>query len=471
LESELPQSGLLLVQISFFLVSSLEIFLPVILLVLLLIASGFLSGSEVAFFSLTPEDLEQIKNDKSGSSETLVKLWKNPQRLLATILISNNFINIAIVVLSDFLLHRILPAGTFLGWAEGLQSLPLLDSAEPATLSRVIGFLITVLIVTFLLILFGEIMPKIYANLNNKKLARSMARPLDFLNLLFSPLSRFLVSMSNYMERGINRRRSRFGGSKKHELDQAIDLTVSESDTNQDEADILKRVLTFNDVSVKQIMKSRMDVIAIDCEAGFDEVLAVIREHGYSRIPVYKEDFDNIEGILYAKDLLSHLGKDDKFNWKKLLRKNILFVPEAKKINELLKEFQRKHLHIAIVVDEYGGSAGIVTMEDIMEEILGEIRDEFDDQDELNAIVIDENTYVFEGKTLINDVCRIIGQDIQVFDVIKGDSDSIAGMILEITGELPEEGQEVSHQHFDFKVLSVSDRRVEKIQLSINPKE
>jgi gliding motility-associated protein GldE len=322
-----------------------------------------------------------------------------------------------------------------------------------------------------LLVLFGEVLPKIYANINNRKLALNMAMPLNLLSFIFSPISRFLVGWSNYFERRIDKRKGRFSASRKDELDQAIDLTISEPDTQNDEADILKRVLTFNDVTVKQIMKSRVDVVAIDYESDFEEVLAIIRDRGYSRIPVYKEDFDNIVGILYAKDLLSYLEKTINFKWQRILRKNVLYVPEAKKINDLLKEFQLKHLHIAIVVDEYGGSSGIVTMEDIMEEILGEIRDEFDDQDELNAIIIEENTFVFDGKTLINDVCRIIGEDIQVFDEIKGESDSIAGMILEVTGELPTEGEEISHQQFDFKVLSVSDRRVEKIQLKVNPKE
>jgi len=229
--------------------------------------------------------------------------------------------------------------------------------------------------------------------------------------------------------------------------------------------------LTFNDVSVKQIMKSRVDVVALDYDADFEDVLSHVRDSGYSRIPVFKEEFDNIAGILYAKDLLSYLENDKDFKWQKILRKNILFVPEAKKINELLKEFQLKHLHIAIVVDEYGGSAGIVTMEDIMEEILGEIRDEFDEDDEIEAVKIDESNFLFEGKTLINDVCRVIGEDILIFDEIKGESDSIAGMILEMTGEMPEEGEEFHHQQFSFKVLSVSDRRVEKIQLTINPKQ
>lgn len=298
-----------------------------------------------------------------------------------------------------------------------------------------------------------------------------MAIPLNFLSYIFYPISRVLVGWSNYFELRLESRKGRYNSSKKDELDRAIDLTISDTESQTDEADILKSILTFNDVTVKQIMKSRVDVIAIDFDSDFEHVLKTIRECGYSRIPVYKEDFDNLVGILYAKDLLSHLGKAKNFNWQRIIRKNMLFIPEAKKINDLLKEFQLKHLHIAIVVDEYGGSAGLVTMEDIMEEILGEIRDEFDEHDELNAVIIDNNNFVFEGKTLINDVCRIIGEDILIFDEIKGESDSIAGMILEMTGELPIEGQELSHQQFDFQVISVSERRVEKIKLTINPKQ
>jgi len=471
LESELPFSGLLLIQNGFFLISTLEVLFAVLALMILLVCSGMVSGSEIAFFSLSPEDVEQIRNDNSPGTSTLLKLRDKPQSLLATILISNNFINICIVIISDYLLRQVLPSSLFENWSIAIQRFPGMETTELAVISRSINFLITVVLVTFLLVLFGEVMPKIYANLNNRKLALSMAVPLNFLSVVFYPLSRILVSWSNYFERRIDKRKSRFSSSKKDELDQAIDLTISETDTQNEEADILKRVLTFNDVTVKQIMKSRVDVVALDHESSFNEVLEIIRDCGYSRIPVYREDFDNIAGILYAKDLLSHLEKADSFKWQRILRKNVLFVPEAKKINDLLKEFQLKHLHISIVVDEYGGSAGIVTMEDIMEEILGEIRDEFDDQDELDAIIIDENTFIFDGKTLINDVCRVIGEDIQVFDEIKGESDSIAGMVLEVTGELPEEGQELSHQQFDFKVLSVSNRRVERIQLKINPKE
>ena len=469
MESELPQLELLFTPLGFLLLVSWNLFLPVLLLMVLMLFSGMISGSEIAYFSLTPEDIESLKNENTPTTHTILRLRDKPKSLLATILISNNFINVCIVILSDYVLRQIIPPSYFESWSESLQQLPGLHQVDIALISRGINFLITVVLVTFFLVLFGEVLPKIYANLNNKKLAKSMAIPLSVLSFAFSPISRVMVRWTNLFERRIHSKRTRYGGAKKDELDKAIDLTISEADTQNEEADILKSILTFNDVTVKQIMKSRVDVVAIPYEANFDEVLRIIQESGYSRIPVYKEDFDNIKGVIYAKDLLSHLEKKKDFAWQKILRKNLLFVPEAKKINDLLKEFQLKHLHIAIVVDEYGGSAGIVTMEDIMEEILGEIRDEFDDQDEMNAVILDKHNYVFEGKTLINDVCRIIGEDIQIFDGIKGESDSIAGMILEMTGELPEVGQELHHQQFTFKVLSVSDRRVEKIQLTINP--
>lgn len=471
MESELPQSGYLFIQTGFFIISSWNIIFPLLVLVILLILSGMVSGSEIAFFSLNPEDLEEIKNDHSPRSKILLNLREKPESLLATILISNNFINICIVIISDYVLQMIIPGETMQRWANYFLSIPGLESIDPATMARSLNFLITVVLVTFLLVLFGEVLPKIYANLNNVKLAKSMSIPLSALSYVFYPFSRILVGWSNRFENRIDRRKAKFTGPKRDELDKAIELTISEHDTENEEADILKSILTFNDVSVKQIMKSRVDVVALDFDFEYDEVLNIIKESGYSRIPVFKEDFDNIIGILYAKDLLSHLDKKKDFNWQKLLKKNILFVPEAKKINDLLKEFQLQRLHIAIVVDEYGGSSGIVTMEDIMEEILGEIRDEFDDPDEIDAKVIDDHNFVFEGKTLINDVCRVIGEDIMIFDEIKGESDSIAGMILEMTGEMPNEGDELHHKQFKFIILSVTDRRVEKIQLTINPKQ
>jgi len=471
LESELPQSGFFIIQFGFLLIFSLKIFIPIIFLCILLLFSGMVSGSEIAFFSLSPEDIDSLKSENSPKANSILKLREKPESLLATILISNNFINIGIVILSDYMLRTYIPETVFQSWAKVIRVFPGLSSVELIPLARGINFLIAVVLVTFLLVLFGEIMPKIYANLNNIKLAKTMTFPLTGISFFLAPFSGLLVKWSNSFEGKIEKRKSKYSQTNKDELDKAIELTLSIADKQNEEADILKSILTFNDVSVKQIMKSRVDVIAIDFEAKYNEVLKIIRDTGFSRIPVFKEDFDNIVGILYAKDLLVHLDKKKDFQWQKILRKNIFYVPEAKKINDLLKEFQIKHLHIAIVVDEYGGSSGIVTMEDIMEEVLGEIRDEFDPTNEFETVILDENNFVFEGKTLINDVCRTIGEDILVFDEIKGESDSIAGMILEITGELPKEGQELNHQQFKFKVLSVSNRRVEKIQLTINPKQ
>lgn len=471
MESELPQSGFILAQITFFLIFTWKLAFPIFILIILLIFSGMVSGSEIAFFSLSPEDVDKLKSENAQRSKVLLKLREKPESLLATILISNNFVNICIVILADLILQQAIPGSVFKLWGEYIQKIPGLHSIDLNVMAHSLNFLITVVLVTFLLVLFGEVMPKIYASLNNVKLAKSMAIPLTGLSYMFYPVSRILVNWSNRFEGRIDKRKARQGGTKKEEIDRAIELTISEFETQNDEADILKSILTFNDVSVKQIMKSRVDVISIDFQADFEVVLEIIKDSGYSRIPVFKEDFDNIVGILYAKDLLSHLEKKKDFKWQELIRENILYVPEAKKINDLLKEFQSKRLHIALVVDEYGGSSGIVTMEDIMEEILGEIRDEFDDQDEIGAQIIDEHNYIFEGKTLINDVCRVIGEDILVFDEIKGESDSIAGMILEMTGEIPEEGAELHHQKFMLKVLSVSNRRVESVQLTINPKE
>jgi len=332
----------------------------------------------------------------------------------------------------------------------------------------VIGFLITVVGVTFLLVLFGEVAPKIYAKLNNIFLARLMSRPLFFLMRVFRPFSRLLVSFSQGIERRLEARHPGGGvQASRADFDEAIELTVSHEQDAAQEVDILKSIVKFGDVSVKQIMRSRVDVVAVDFRIGFHELLQIVRESGYSRIPVYDDDFDNVTGILYVKDLIGHLNDEEGFEWQELIRTNVLYVPEAKKISDLLKDFQREHLHMAIVVDEYGGSAGIVTLEDIMEEVIGEIKDEFDDESELIFRRIDEYNYVFEGKTLLNDACRVMGLDTSTFDEVKGDSDSLAGLILELYGSIPPKDTEIKYNHFTFRVVSVSKRRIEQVKITL----
>lgn len=455
-----PPSLHILIFFSFLLINYWGIAISVLVLCLLLCCSALISGSEVAFFSLSPNEVENLQNDDSG--KLINKLRSRPRKLLATILIANNFINIAIVILSDFLVRNILPQDSLLLFCEGLSFLPF----GAASCAMVINFLITIVGVTFLLVLFGEVAPKIYANLNNVKFAKVMSSPLNILMKAFSPLSALLVSWSTKMESRFIYKKSGLDDANKEELDRAIELTV-DKDTDGEEADILKGIIKFGNVSTKQIMKSRVDVVALDITAGFKEVMSTIKESGYSRLPVYKDDFDSLQGILYVKDLLGHSKENDGFSWQQSIRDNLLYVPESKKIDDLLREFQLKRTHMGIVVDEFGGSAGIVTLEDIMEEVIGEIKDEFDEEEEVDYIKINKDNYIFEGKSLLNDVARIIGEESDVFDNFRGQSDSLAGMLLEKLGHLPKKDREISLNNFKFRIVSVSKRRIEKIHLTI----
>ena len=442
--------------------------LSLFLLLLLILSSALISGSEVAYFSLSPSQMIDLQDEGSASSNRIISLKEKPRTLLATILIANNFVNIAIVVLSDYLIKEFIGPDNLSIIGNWLHENGFALLGRPDSLASIFMFLLTVIGVTFILVLFGEIAPKLYANLNNLKFSRIMAGPLTFLNTVFGPLSRILVNWSNKLEGRITGSENYQSNTSKEDLDAAIDLTVSSDDeSSEEEADMLKGIVKFGDVSTKQIMKSRVDVTAIDITTPFNEVMDVIKETGYSRIPVYNEDFDTIEGILYVKDLIGSYGETKDFNWVDLIRKSVLYVPESKKIDELLREFQTKRTHIAIVVDEYGGSAGIVTLEDVMEEVIGDIKDEFDEQEEVEYVKLSDGNYIFEGKSLLNDVCRIIGVDSYYFDNEKGESDSLAGLIIEMTGAIPKIETEVEYRDILFKIVSVSKRRIEKINLRI----
>ncbi len=409
---------------------------------LLLFFSAMISGSEIAFFSFSPANLKQIRENETGTNKIILSLLDIPKRLLATILISNNFVNVGIVILSSYLISEIFNFTDF----------------------PVLGFIIEVVVITTFILLFGEIIPKIFAAQKPVLFATVMAKPLRFLAKLFYPLSILLVKFTSVIDKRIERKGVDVSMS---DLSDAIDITADE---NMDEEDtkILKGIVRFTDIDVKEIMKSRVDVTALDAETSFKEVLKTIIDSGYSRIPVFEETFDNVKGVLYIKDLLPHLDEKDDYNWPALLRKPF-FVPENKKINDLLKEFQDKKIHLAIVVDEYGGTSGIVTMEDILEEIVGEIADEFDaPEDEVDYEKIDDSTYLFEGKTSINDFCKIVGIDDDIFDEVKGESDSLAGLILELEGEIPEKGSNTTFKNFVFEVYTVDERRIKKIKVTIN---
>ncbi len=446
-----------------------EVFLGVLAIILLLVCSGLISGSEIAFFSLTHHDFEKLQLEPTGSSQRILSLVERPRRLLATILISNNFINIAIVILSDFVLLQLLPQASFEAWGQATVRQLRLDAyMQAAQVGRAISFLVTVVGITALLVLFGEVAPKVYAKVHSIRLARIMSGPLLFLMGILNPLNHVLVGWTTLIEKRLNQRGKSLLSTSRKDIDNAIDLTVSQDENvASQEVDILKSIVKFGDVTVKQIMRSRVDVVSVDFRVSYKELLEIVRKSGFSRIPVHDNDFDNVTGILYVKDLLGHLHEAAGFEWQPLIRTNVLYVPEAKKISDLLKEFQREHLHMAIVVDEYGGSSGIVTLEDIMEEIIGEIKDEFDDEAEVIYRKVDDHNYFFEGKTLLNDVCRIIGVDIDVFDEVRGDADSLAGLLLEINGQLPKPDAEISFEGFRFKTVSVNKRRIVQVLVTL----
>lgn len=441
-----------------------NIFLSIILLIILLIIAGILSGSEIAFFSLSPEQVNSLENENSEISNKIINLRRKSRQLLATILIGNNFLNISIVLISDYLVREWIGEEVFKVWANRLMEYSFFHNMAENTLINIISFLITVLGVTFLLVLFAEVMPKIYANFNNLSLARSTASPITSLMNVLSFPSNIMVKYTNIIENRIARNRKKFQITDKDEIEDALDITLQR---DEQELDILKSILNFNDVSVKQIMKPRIDVVSLDSTLNFNEMLSIVREHGFSRIPVYSEDLDNVIGILFAKDLISHLSEKKDFDWLSLVRNTIYYVPESKKINEILKDFQKQKIHIAIVVDEYGGTSGIVTMEDIMEEILGEILDEFDEEEFVDYEKVDDNTYLFEGKTSLIDFIRLFDEDPAIFNDYKGESDSLAGMILETAGELPEKNFQLNVDKYSFIVDSVSHRRIERILVKI----
>ncbi|MGB4846625.1 MAG: CNNM domain-containing protein, partial [Saprospiraceae bacterium] len=346
------------------------------LLIFLLACSALISGSEVAFFSLDRNQLKNLEDEHDRGGQRILSLREKPRRLLATILISNILINIGIVILSFYLLNHLLHEEILAYWGYNISQLKALSWLTSLEWAAILRFLISVGGIAFILVLFGEIVPKIYANLNNVGFARLMSSPVSILMAILSPLNRILVKWGNVIERKLGTENAL--GANKVDIDKAIDLAVAKDKDSKVEAEILKSIVSFNDVAVKQIMRSRMDIVALDTAMSIDDMMKVVRDAGYSRIPVFEEQLDNIRGILYVKDLISYLDHEiPPHEWPELVRKEVLYVPEARRINELLKDFQREHLHMAIVVDEYGGTSGIVTMEDVIEEVIGDIKDEF----------------------------------------------------------------------------------------------
>ncbi len=409
------------------------------MLLILLFASAMVSGSEVAFFSITPRDLEELRDQKKGRLDTLTELLDHPKTLLATILVANNFINVGIVILS------------------GLISDSLLEFGD----NKVLEIVIKVGLITFLILLFGEVLPKVYATKNSKSFSLLMSGPIFLLRRFFRPLSVVLVRSTGIFEKRLQKRSEALSVD---DLSQALEIT-SNDESPQEEQKILEGIVKFGSTNVKQIMKPRMDVVTIDREKEFREVLQIILDSGYSRIPVYRDNFDTVEGILYIKDLLPHIEAPDNYDWHQLLREPF-YVPENKKIDDLLREFQDKKIHLAIVVDEYGGTSGIVTLEDIIEEIVGEISDEFDDE-ELYYSKLDDRNYVFEAKIHLTDFFRVVDADEEDFEEYLDEVETLAGLLLELAGKFPEKNEEIDFKNYRFKVESLEGRRMKRIKVSL----
>lgn len=422
-------------------------FINLIVLILLLICSALISGSEVALFSLTSSDLKE-EEEASKNQKIIIKLLTKPKKLLATILVANNFINIAIVLLFDTMGEVYFKALNYVLWG-------WLD----------VRFVIEVFLVTFLILLFGEILPKIYASRNKVKFANFMARPLGVLDWLITPVSlpmrRITIAIHN-----------RMGKQKTNmsvdQLSQALELT-SDNDTTSEEKKILEGIVSFGNTDTKQVMRPRIDIFALNRDATYEEIISEIIKNGYSRIPVYQDSIDKVIGILYVKDLLPFINHKT-YDWVSLIR-DPYFVPENKKLDDLLNDFKNKRNHLAIVVDEYGGTSGLISLEDIIEEIVGEISDEFDDED-LIFSKLDDNNYIFEGRTALKDLYKVLKlEDNSVFENNKGDADTIAGFLLEISGNFPAKGEVLSMDRYQFKIESLDDKRIKQVKLTIHDNE
>ena len=416
-------------------------------LLILLLFSALISGAEVAFFSLTPADLEIESTSKASRKiKTVSLLLEKPKKLLATILVANNFLNIAIVLLFDSLGQV---------WFAGLNQVYFGVN---------IRFVVKVGVVTFLILLFGEILPKIYASRNSLSFATFMALPLKVLDVLFTPLSSPMQAITISIQEKFGKQKSNISVGQ---LSQALELT-DQKETTTEEQKILQGIVTFGTTDTKQVMKNRMDIFALNQDLPYHEILPLIIENGYSRIPVYKDNVDTISGILYVKDLIPHIDAKT-LDWNSLIRAPY-FVPENKKLDDLLNEFKKMKMHLAIVVDEYGGTSGLISLEDIIEEIVGEISDEFDDED-LIFSKLDENNYVFEGKTPLKDFYKVIGlEDFTVFEDQKGEAETLAGFLLEISKGFPKKNEVLTYHNYAFTIEAFENKRIKQIKLSILPK-
>lgn len=421
---------------------STETVISIIVVVILLVCSALISGSEVAYFSLSPSEKNKIAGKPLKRNAYLLKNLESPEQLLATILVANNFIKVGIVVLSSFTV-------------ESLLDFP----NEP-----VVGFVVQVLIISFMILLISEIIPKIYSTHHAIKFARFISIPLYYLTKLLKPINAVFIFSTTFVNTRIKEYNQHISVD---ELSQALELT-SQTELREDK-EILKGIVKFGNKSVVEIMRSRVDVVSADLDFSFSKIMSIITETGFSRIPVYSESFDNIKGILYIKDLLPHAHKGVNFRWQSIIRPPF-YVPETKKIDDLLEDFQKNKVHMAIVVDEYGGTSGIVTLEDVLEEIVGEITDEFDEEEKFYTKLA-ENKYLFDGKTLLNDFYKVTGTDDSMFEDVKGEADTLAGLILELKGEIPVKNDTIICKNYVFSIEAVDNRRIKQIKVEITNTE
>lgn len=407
--------------------------------VLLLYLSGMASGSEIAFFSLSPKDLAILEDDDSITGKTIKSLREDSQRTLATILIVNNFVNVTIIMLCNYIFANTIDFGGAI-WLE---------------------FLILTVLLTFILLLFGEILPKVYCRQNPLAFCRKVSGAVLFCRKIFWPLESVLLSTGIIAEKVVQKDNHMLSVD---ELEQALEMTDKKDLKNEES--ILQGIIRFGDETAREVMTSRQDLVDLEIHSSFADVLKCVVENNYSRIPVYQESEDNIKGILYIKDLLPHLSKPASFRWQSLMRPPY-FVPETKKIDDLLKDFQENKVHIAVVVDEFGGTSGIVTMEDILEEIVGEINDEFDEE-QSQYTKIKYNTYIFEGKTLLTDLTKVLNTNDEEFDEVSGDADTLAGLLLELKGDFPSLHEVLEYKNYVFEIKQLDERRISKVMLTVN---
>lgn len=419
---------------------SVGIILTAVLTAVLLLLSGFASGSEIAFFSLSPTDIASLDTEKNSKDRKIEMLRNDSERTLATILITNNFVNVLIIMLCNQIFDSLLQFGARAFWLE---------------------FVIKTVLLTFLLLLFGEIMPKIYSRQDSLKFCRMSVNGILLLRKIFWPLEWLLIASGILAEKVVQKKNRQLSVD---DLEQALELT--DKDDIKDEQSMLKGIIRFGDETTKEVMTSRQDIFDIDIKSSYDDVLKCIVENNYSRIPVYQDSTDNIRGILYIKDLLPHLQKLPNFRWQSLIRPPY-FVPETKKIDDLLREFQENKVHIAIVVDEFGGTSGLITLEDILEEIVGEINDEYDD-DEKTYSKLNYNTYIFEGKVLLTDFCKIIDVSDDEFSEVEGDADSLAGLLLELKGDFLSIHEKIDYKNYTFERLSIEERRISRVKVTLH---